>query len=179
MVSPQAEQIIDYEAWANGALDGKAIKCSDHYSYTMSHTHTHYKSGSMSHPQKITLPVVYCSQLPSKLKFGEEERKNSCHGNTVWARLRLPLVPVCRRLNKGAGKCGIKMCQIKQDGICGRDWSSLYTGLLSDCPKMRRKTGVIVSYNSQELSQHRVKHKIETMQSFLILGLFFNPTFHE
>lgn len=40
VVSPQAEEIIDYRAQGNGTLASKAMKCTDHYSYPH-HTHTH------------------------------------------------------------------------------------------------------------------------------------------
>lgn len=55
VVSPQAEEIIDYEAWTNGALGSKAIKNTDHCSSTISLTHAHTltctrnKSRRMSH----------------------------------------------------------------------------------------------------------------------------------
>lgn len=108
VVSPQAEEIIDYWAWGNGALGSKAMKCADHYSYS-SHTHTHAhtdihthpKSRRMSHTWKLRSQLNTLANFLLLVRVWLKRKENSfCHGNRVRATIRLQLVPVCRSRRK-------------------------------------------------------------------------------
>lgn len=80
VVSPQAEQIIDYRAQGNGALGSKAMKCTDHYSYPT--THTHPKSRRMSHHWKLRSQLHTLANSLS-WSLAKEKGKKVCHGNGV------------------------------------------------------------------------------------------------